>query len=285
MTTTLRPEGPETPTTAGGRTRRWRILSNGHQVGALRTTSARHGTQLWGDISELEITEGRGRGRGTFGALAAEEVLRNWGCARVDVVVPESAQAARGLAATLGYAERMRNLGKSLTAAPPLPGGVTARPIGAAEFPAWLDRAARAYVRSLRDSGLTEEQARAKSRLDHHNVLEQGADTPGVVLRRLYRAGGDDRTAAEPLGSLWVDLHLRDLPDGTPLAWVMVVEVSPAHRGRGHGRTLMLLAERECLAAGVRELGLNVFSGNEVALRLYASLGYQVVNRCYGKQL
>ncbi|MFD7905304.1 GNAT family N-acetyltransferase, partial [Kitasatospora sp. NPDC059747] len=52
-----------------------------------------------------------------------------------------------------------------------------------------------------------------------------------------------------------------------------------------HGRTLMLLAERECLAAGVRTLGLNVFTVNEVAIRLYASLGYRVTNRLYGKPL
>ncbi len=65
----------------------------------------------------------------------------------------------------------------------------------------------------------------------------------------------------------------------------MVVEVSPAHRGRGHGRTLMLLAERECLAAGVRNLGLNVFADNAVAVRLYGSLGYRVTERLYGKAL
>ncbi|MFD7833497.1 GNAT family N-acetyltransferase, partial [Kitasatospora sp. NPDC059803] len=59
----------------------------------------------------------------------------------------------------------------------------------------------------------------------------------------------------------------------------------PPPRPRPHGRTLMLLAERECLAAGVRDLGLNVFAGNEVAIRLYASLGYRVTNRIYGKPL
>ncbi|MBV6698317.1 GNAT family N-acetyltransferase [Kitasatospora aureofaciens] len=280
MTTTLRPEGPETPTPAGGRTRCWQICANGRPVGALRTTAVPHGSQLWGEIAELEVMEGRGRGRGTFGALAAEEVLRSWGCTRVDANIPESAPIARGLAAALGYTERMRNLSKRLTAAPALPAGVTARRIGAEEFPAWLDRAAEGYVRSLTDSGLSEEQARAKSHLDHLRLLPQGADSPGVALRSLY-AEAD----AEPLGSLWVDLHLRDLPDGEPLAWVMVVEVSPAHRGRGHGRTLMLLAERECLAAGVHTLGLNVFTVNEVAIRLYASLGYQVTNRLYGKPL
>ncbi|MEU9043378.1 MULTISPECIES: GNAT family N-acetyltransferase [unclassified Kitasatospora] len=281
MTTTLRPEGPETPTAAGGRTRRWRILSNGHPVGTLRTTSTPYGGQLWGEISELEVTEGRGRGRGTFGALAAEEVLRHWGCVRVDARIPESAPIARALAATLGYTERMRTLNKRLTDAPALPAGLTARPIEAAALQAWLDGGAERFAHSLVASGLTEEQARAKSGGDRRNLLPQGAETPGAVLSSLYDAAG----GSEPCGSIWVALHLRDLPDGEPLAWVMVVEVLPGHRGRGHGRALMLLAERECLAAGVRNLGLNVFADNEIAIRLYDSLGYSATERLYGKAL
>ncbi|MFJ9694618.1 GNAT family N-acetyltransferase [Kitasatospora sp. NPDC101183] len=279
MTTTLRPEGPESPTAAGGRTRRWRILTNGHQVGALRTTATPWGSQLWGEISELEITEGLGRGRGTFGALAAEEVLRGWNCTRVDVKIPDTAPTARALAAVLGYTERSLTLSKRLTAAPALPPGVTARPFEEPGLRAWLDRSTADYARSLVRSGLTEEQAR--SRAVGGQQLPQGAATPGNLVSSLYGPDG----GPEPCGSIWVDLHMTDLPGGEPLAWVMVVEVSPAHRGRGHGRTLMLLAERECLAAGVRDLGLNVFADNEVAVRLYDSLGYQVVNRLYGKQL
>ncbi|MFD5088299.1 GNAT family N-acetyltransferase [Kitasatospora sp. NPDC058406] len=279
MTTTLRPEGPETPTAAGGRTRRWRICANGRPVGALRTSLVPRGGQLWGEIAELEVHEGRGRGRGTFGALAAEEVLRGWGCTRVDADIPESSQLARSLAVTLGYSERMRNMAKRLTAPPALPPGLTAHPIGAEEFPDWLADAKEGYLRDLVSSGLAEEQARAKSDADHLNLLPLGAGTPGVALRRLRGAGPD------PLGSLWLALRVRDLSDGAPMAWVMVVEVAEAHRGHGHGRALMLLAERECLAAGVRDLGLNVFSGNEVAIRLYESLGYRVTNRVYGKTL
>ncbi|TYC68410.1 GNAT family N-acetyltransferase [Streptomyces sp. CB01881] len=279
MTTTLRPEGPESPTAAGGRTRRWQICANGRPVGALRTTTVPRGAQLWGELSELEVYEGRGRGRGTFGALAAEEVLRGLGCSRVDADIPESAQPARGLAATLGYSERMRNMAKRLTVAPELPAGVAARRIDPEEFPGWLDEAKEGYISDLLSSGLNEEQARAKSDADHVHLLPQGADTPGVALRRLY---GPD---PDPLGALWLALRVRDLPDGGPLAWVMVVEVAEAHRGRGHGRSLMLLAERECLAAGVHDLGLNVFSGNRVAIRLYESLGYRITNRVYGKAL
>ncbi|MGW4892841.1 GNAT family N-acetyltransferase [Kitasatospora sp. NPDC004240] len=279
MTTTLRPEGPETPTPNGGRTRRWQICANGRPVGVLRTSSVPRGPQLWGEISELEVHEGRGRGRGTFAGLAAEEVLRGWGCTRVDADIPEAATAARGLAATLGYGERMRNMAKHLTVAPDLPPGVGARRIGAEEFPAWLAVAKEGYLADLRTSGLSEEQARAKSDADHLHLLPQGADTPGVALRRLFGDGPD------PLGALWLALRVRDLPGGHPLAWVMVVEVAESHRGHGHGRSLMLLAERECLAAGVRDLGLNVFTGNEVAIRLYDSLGYRITNRIYGKSL
>ncbi|MGW6913616.1 GNAT family N-acetyltransferase [Kitasatospora sp. NPDC054939] len=279
MTTTLRPEGPETTAANGGRTRRWQICANGRPVGAVRTTATPRGSQLWGEIAELEVYEGRGRGRGTFAALAAEEVLRGWGCTRTDADIPEAADVARGLAAALGYTERMRNMAKELGAAPELPPGVTARRIGPAEFPEWLAGAKRGYLRDLVASGLSEEQARAKSDADHLHMLPQGADTHGVALRRLVGAGSD------PLGGLWLALRVTDLPDGRPLAWVMVVEVAEAHRGQGHGRSLMLLAERECLAAGVRDLGLNVFSSNEVAIRLYESLGYRVTNRVYGKPL
>ncbi|MFI6155380.1 GNAT family N-acetyltransferase [Kitasatospora sp. NPDC051170] len=282
MTTTLRPEGPETPTAAGGRTRRWRILSNGRQVGALRTTADPQGRQLWGRISELEITEGRGRGRGTFGALAAEEILRSWGCLRIDVSVPAAAEAARGLAAALGYTERTLGMAKRLAGLPALPHGLEARPFDPADLDDWFALSTERYHQALVESGLTEEQARTRTCAVDPAV--QSIGNPGVVLRRLHAADGTEGMDG-PYGSLWLQLRLRDLPDGEPLAWVMGVEVSPPHRGRGHGRTLMLLAERECLAAGVHNLGLNVFSRNEVAVRLYRSLGYTVTERLYGKPL
>ncbi|MFC9327694.1 GNAT family N-acetyltransferase [Kitasatospora sp. NPDC057015] len=279
MTTTLRPVSPETPAAGGGRTRRWQICANGRPVGALRTTATPRGDQCWGDISELEVWEGRRRGRATVGVLAAEEVLRGWGCTRVDADVPEAATGALRLAEALGYTERMRNMTKRLTAAPGLPPGVVARPVDAARYPAWLDEAKAGYVHDLCGSGLSEEQARAKSDADHRHLLPQGHATPGVALRELYGTDG------AVLGTLWVALHQRDLPDGRPLAWVMTVEVAPEQRGRGHGRTLMLLAERECLDTGAHDLGLNVFTGNGVAIGLYTSLGYRVTNRVLGKPL
>ncbi|MFG2822788.1 GNAT family N-acetyltransferase [Kitasatospora sp. NPDC048365] len=279
MTTTLRPAGPEEGLPGGGRSRRWLIRVNGRPVGALRTTAAPRGDQWWGEISELEVAEsGRRRGRATVAALAAEEVLRGWGCTRLDVTVPAGAPAALGLARTLGYTERMRNLAKTLEEPPELPGDVTVRPIGAAEYGEWLEQAKAGYRADLERSGLSPAQARAKCETDHQHLLPRGHATDGVALRRLLDPEGTE------LGTLWLNLRAELLPDG-PLAWVMVVAVHEPHRGHGHGRTLMLLAERECLAAGVHRLGLNVFTGNRVAIGLYESLGYRVTRRVLGKPL
>ncbi|MEV4613645.1 GNAT family N-acetyltransferase [Kitasatospora sp. NPDC049258] len=279
MTTTLRPEGAEHSWPGGGRSRRWQICVNGRPVGGLRTTALPRGPQWWGEISELEVTEGRRRGRATIGALAAEEVLRGWGCTRLDVAVPTGATAALRLARMLGYTERMRNMAKRLDVAPLLPGSLRVDRIGPAEYEDWLAESEAGYLADLLGSGLTEAQARAKSDADHEQVLPRREATEGVALRQLRGTDG------AVLGSLWVALRQSTLPDGSPLAWVMVVQVAEGRRGEGHGRSLMLLAERECLAAGVHHLGLNVFSHNEVATALYRSLGYRVTLRVLGKQL
>ncbi|CAM5644474.1 GNAT family N-acetyltransferase OS=Streptomyces tendae OX=1932 GN=GUR47_33185 PE=4 SV=1 [Streptomyces tendae] len=63
------------------------------------------------------------------------------------------------------------------------------------------------------------------------------------------------------------------------------VEADAPHRGRGHGRTLMLLAEARAIAAGLPLIGLNVFAGNTAAERLYESLGYETTRYIYRKPL
>lgn len=155
MTTTLRPAGPEEPAAGGGRTRRWQICVNGRPVGGLRTTAQPRGDQWWGEIAELEVVEGHRRGRATVGALAAEEVLRGWGCTRVDVTVPAESTGGLRLAEALGYTERMRNLAKRLARFPELRTDVTVRPIGEADYAPWLEQAKAGYRHDLTASGLT----------------------------------------------------------------------------------------------------------------------------------
>ncbi|QKV91654.1 GNAT family N-acetyltransferase [Streptomyces sp. NA02950] len=272
MTTTLRPTGPEERSEGGGRARSYEVCVNSRPVGTIRlTTDALLGPAA-GRIEHLRVDAAdRHRGRGTVAALAAEEVLRGWGCTQLVASVPASATTALGLATALGYRERGRNMVKPLTGPPTLPGGSAIRSLTEAEYPAWYAHERADYVKDLLERGLSEPQAEAKAEHDCATLLPRGRETPGTWLRVLVHDGAE-------VGTLWVALREgRADAAGTGEAYVFSVEVAEEHRGRGHGRTLMLAAERDTLAAGARSLGLHVFGGNTPALRLYASLGYQAI--------
>ncbi|MEU8826839.1 GNAT family N-acetyltransferase [Streptomyces sp. NPDC048636] len=272
MTTTLRPTGPEQRTDGGGRARSYEVCVNSRPVGTVRlATDAKLGPAA-GRIEHLGVDEAdRHRGRGTVAALAAEEVLRGWGCAQLLATVPASATTALGLATALGYRERGRNMVKRLTEPPALPAGSGIRSLTEAEYPAWYAHERADYIGELRERGLSETQAEAKADHDYTTLLPRGRDTAGVRLRVLVHDGAD-------VGTLWVALRegAADAAEAGE-AYVFSVEVAEEHRGRGHGRTLMLAAERDALAEGARSLGLHVFGGNTPALRLYESLGYEPV--------
>ncbi len=55
---------------------------------------------------------------------------------------------------------------------------------------------------------------------------------------------------------------------------VQTIAVAPEHRGRGHGRRLMLALMAEARARGARELFLEVRADNPVAHGLYLALGF-----------
>ncbi|MET7932838.1 GNAT family N-acetyltransferase [Streptomyces sp. NPDC005322] len=272
MTTTLRPTEPEQRTDDGGRARSYEVCVNSRPVGSIRlTTDARLGPTA-GRIEELRIADPeRHRGRGTVAALAAEEVLRGWGCTQLLARVPAQAHSALGLAGALGYRERGRNMVKPLGQPPVLPEGSTVRPMAEADYPAWYAHQRAGYLSDLLERGVTRQQAETKADADYRTLLPQGLVTPGTVLRVLAHDGTD-------VGTLWIALR-TDQPDAERMgeAYVFSVEVAEEHRGHGHGRSLMLAAEGDSLALGARTLGLHVFGGNTPALRLYESLGYEVV--------
>ena len=294
MTTTLRPLTPEQPMPDGGKGRLFAVCVNGRPVGRVTTTAFGGPGPRVGAITALGIDPpDRGRGRGTVAALAAEEVLRGWGCGRVDIEVPEDPEETPGdsagqgspssrvlrFAGALGYTLRGRNMLKRLPdALPELPPGVAVRPITAEEFPDWLATESQDYVDLHTRIGFTPEQARAKSDADHRRMLPFGADSPRTVLRQLESAG-------QVVGSLWLNTDFGRSPDARPLGWVLDVRVGEPHRGRGHGRALMLLAERECLDVGLHRLGLNVMVDNAPANALYRSLGYRTFRHTLYKQL
>ncbi|MEA5463021.1 GNAT family N-acetyltransferase [Leptothoe sp. PORK10 BA2] len=82
---------------------------------------------------------------------------------------------------------------------------------------------------------------------------------------------------AEPaasLGCLWLGQSVNQLT-GVLQAYVYLVYVAPEHRGQGLGRALMTHARKFAHDQGYGQISLQVFTHNEIALNLYASLGYE----------
>jgi GNAT superfamily N-acetyltransferase len=273
MTTTLRPVGPETHGDGGARSRAYTVCVNSRPVGRVELRTDRQFGPGVGRIEGLGIDEGeRRRGRAAVAALSGEEVLRSWGCTRASVSVPAGAEYALRLAASLGYTERNRHMTKDLTEGerPALPEGTRVRPLAPAEFGPWLDRGRATFRTALTDMGASPESAGERDRATMAELVPGGLPAPGSVMLGLDHGG-------VTVAFLW--LHTADP------AWVYSVEVDAAHRGRGHGRAAMFAAENHCRDLGGTALGLNVFTANTTAVRLYESLGYRVATRHFVKPL
>ncbi|MGW0823985.1 GNAT family N-acetyltransferase [Streptomyces sp. NPDC002845] len=273
MTTTLRPSEPLQHKADGTRSRRYQVCVNSRPVGAIHlATSPAFGDSV-ARILDLRIEDpDRRRGRGTVAALAAEEVARGWGCKGIEAGVPATAERALRMATALGYLPRNRLMEKPLPDTPPdLPPGSRSRSMTPEEFDVWQEHEKEGYARSWISRGVPEPEARAKAEQDHLVLLPDGLATEGLTLDVLEYEG-------TRVGTLWVGAR-----DG--VAFVYDVETDERHRGRGHGRTLMLLAEVRAITAGWTTIRLNVFAGNTAAERLYESLGYGTVMHYLYKNL
>jgi ribosomal protein S18 acetylase RimI-like enzyme len=77
-----------------------------------------------------------------------------------------------------------------------------------------------------------------------------------------------------PIGCLWLG-NAIDQASGDRHAHIFLLYVSPQHRRKGIGATLVRYAESWARERGDRQIGLQVFESNQPALNLYQSLGYQ----------
>jgi ribosomal protein S18 acetylase RimI-like enzyme len=134
------------------------------------------------------------------------------------------------------------------------------------EFSSYRRRAISHYAAELVRAGASSpEQAEQQAEKETDDSLPDGANTDGMALLVGESAG-------EVVGLVWVGRA----PSGRAGWWIYDLEVDPARRGRGYGRALMEAAEREAQRRGADSIGLNVFGGNDVALGMYESSGYQV---------
>ena len=133
------------------------------------------------------------------------------------------------------------------------------------ELAAFIDEDQERYVEERVKSGEDREVATKVAQEQSGTLFPGGKPAEGQLFFRVL----DER--GTPVGTLWIGPQLVGPPDGY---WVFDVRIDEAFRGNGYGRATMELAEFEARHRGAKELGLNVFGHNEVARRLYESMGY-----------
>ncbi|MES4891263.1 GNAT family N-acetyltransferase [Streptomyces sp. NPDC096012] len=238
------------------------ITDAGSRVGHVAVVVTDDNGTPAGRIGDLRV-DGPHAGRGH--EQAARDWAERWceerGARRLDIRLTGPAGELFGGYRVRGQL-RMRRI-----ASPPEPvDGVTARPMTEAEYPEWLAAEKLAYVDDIVRSGaMGREEAVRKSDRDFAKLIPEGLATPDNTFLVL-------QAAAERIGTGW--LRHGHLP-GVTYGYSLYVE--ERHRGRGYGRAAMAAGERATLAAGDSALMFTVWGGNEVAMNLYTSTGYQVV--------
>lgn len=155
---------------------------------------------------------------------------------------------------------------------PPAPSNVELRPMTPDEFADYHRSDVESYAHERHRAGLGSlDEMREVARQTMAETLPEGVETPG---QHLWVAQVEGRR----VGILWISGDM-------PRSFVYNVVVDPAHRGLGHGRSIMNAAAAWCRDQGADELGLNVFGHNHTARALYDSLGYVVVEELVQRSL
>jgi GNAT superfamily N-acetyltransferase len=144
-------------------------------------------------------------------------------------------------------------------------------PMSETAFAAWLHVLHSNWVdTALKSGSWPADVVEERVRVGIATLLPQGVDTPYNSLFEIV-AQPDNR----PVGSLWV--NYREL-SGQPALWVCDISILPHAQRQGHGKRAFSIMETMAREAGITAIGLNVFTHNHGAQRLYKSLGFQATN-------
>lgn len=140
-------------------------------------------------------------------------------------------------------------------------------PMTQPEFEVYVERLVTEYAAdNVRAGYWSESEALERSRKQTESLLPQGLQTKDHYLYTMF----DGETA---VGMIWLRAELdRPVKGG----FLFDVEIRQEFRGRGYGREIMSLIEEKARALEIRKLGLHVFGYNDVARKLYESVGYEV---------
>jgi ribosomal protein S18 acetylase RimI-like enzyme len=141
-------------------------------------------------------------------------------------------------------------------------------PLTEDELSGYIRTAEKGYAEQKSSmGGMPAQEAIKQAEQETAQMFPQGRLQPGHEVLKLVDDSGTE------LGHIWLAPHQEP-----GLVFVYDVEVAPHVRGQGFGRALMQLAHERARSMGYHSISLHVFGGNQPAINLYSSLGYEVTN-------
>jgi ribosomal protein S18 acetylase RimI-like enzyme len=197
------------------------------------------------------------------------DLARSEGATRMKIVVFPAQPELAATTSDLGYVPIATRLRLEVTARRRGECAVALEPMGTDRAAAFVEALVGSFAADLLANGMATDPAAATEAA--RRQTDEGLAEPGSVVL----AGMVD---GQQVGGLWL-LVAEDE------AFVLDVIVAAEHRGRGHGRGLMVAAEDYARDHGCRTVALSVFGVNAVARNLYDSLGYEVAETFLGVDL
>ncbi|MFF8266642.1 GNAT family N-acetyltransferase [Streptomyces sp. NPDC016562] len=230
----------------------WTVATDGEGWIAVGVTEDNGATV--GRIHDLTVPSGR---------AWAERWCAEHGAQRVEVRLTGGV----GAEVFADYPVLGQNRMRAAAEEPELPPGLTVRPLTEEEYPLWYAGQEAAYIADIvRAGALTPQQAKEKSDQDFGRNLPQGFHSPGHAFYAMEADG-------EVVGTGW--LNHGFLPGVT---FGFSLDVREQHRGKGYGRAAMAVGEWATRQGGDEAMMFNVFGGNEIAMSLYDSTGFAVLD-------
>jgi len=143
------------------------------------------------------------------------------------------------------------------------------------EYETFLEHAIPEYAADhVRTGHWAEAESLEKSRKEFEELLPQGLNTENNYLYTLVDGN-------EAIGLIWMKVNTQPSKSG----FVYDVFVEERFRGKGYGKSLMLLIEEKAREMELKSLSLHVFGSNHVARKLYENIGYETTNVMMSKTL
>jgi len=145
------------------------------------------------------------------------------------------------------------------------------------EFEYFLENSIKNYAdEKVKAGNWKQEEALDKAKDDFNKLLPNGMETEENIL---YSIKSEDENAG------WLWLGRKKENDGNLSMFIFDLMLFEQYRGKGFGKEVMNLIDKEALKYNCIKVGLHVFGHNIVARKLYQNTGYIEKNVFMEKKL